>query len=666
MLSNKEKAILEFLISNREKMTTSSEVADKLNLSDRTIRNYIKRLQDTLVENGAEIIAKQGKGYALQVNNEVNFEAFLQKNNTYLIKKNDLHLDDSKDRQYYILNKLLFEDAYVLFDDLCDELFVSRSTLSNDFSEIRNSLRAYNLSVISKVKKGVYVEGDERDKRHFIMDYFFGNSFSISINKYVGNTLFLNDISFEEITIIVLDECRGAGLRLSDYIIQNLVLHIALAVRRIRDGFKLSMGETDKSIEGRKEFLVAKKILKRITCSNNIQFPEEEAYYIALHLSVKSICNSEERFAEFDKKKNIYDELVYVLECIENDTGYCVKNDQQLINGLLEHFYPLLMRLKHDVKLENPLLNEIRDKYGDVLKLTKQYLSTMSILSEYKVSDSEWAYISLHFMASIERFKDNKKLNVLVICATGYGSGQMLKMRLKKEFGQNINIIDVIGYYEITDEILKGIDLIISSIDLYTVVFNIPVIHVSVFLNDNEINNIKDFIEKRIFLDNKNDKNNSSLMLSKKMLLVDKFFKEDCFHIINESITKEKIIEKLVDSLQKYENPDYSKIMIRQIAQREYMSSVVFSNKIAVPHPAKSVGESAHIAVALIREGVYWNEEFQDIKVIFLLSPSKFENTNLKNITRAIVSLTEDNDIQKQLLKSNNFDEFKEIFAKLI
>lgn len=167
-------------------------------------------------------------------------------------------------------------------------------------------------------------------------------------------------------------------------------------------------------------------------------------------------------------------------------------------------------------------------------------------------------------------------------------------------------------------------------------------------------------------MDNKNDKNNSSLMVSEKMVLFDKFFKEDCFHIIKESITKEKVIEKLVDSLQKYEEPDYSKIMIRQIAQREYMSSVVFSNKIAVPHPAKSVGENARIAVALIHEGVYWNEEFQDIKVIFLLSPSKFENTNLKNITRAIVSLTEDNDIQKQLLKSNNFDEFKEIFAKLI
>lgn len=663
MLSNKERAILEFLISNRERMTTSSEVADKLNLSDRTIRNYIKRLQDILKENGAEIIAKQGQGYTLQVNNEVKFETLLSKNNTDLIKKNDLHLYDSKDRQYYILNKLLFEDAYVLFDDLCDELFVSRSTLSNDFSEIRNSLKSYNLSVISKVKKGVYVEGNERDKRHFIMDYFFGNSFSISINKYVGNTLFLNDISFEEITIIVLDECRGAGLRLSDYIIQNLVLHIALAVRRIMDGFQLSLGEADKSIEGRKEFLVAKQILNRITYSNNIQFPEEEAYYIALHLRVKSIFNGKD---EFDNKKNICDELINILECIENDTGYCIKNDQQLINGLMEHFYPLLMRLEHDVKLENPLLNEIRENYGDILKLTKQYLSNMSILNDYKVSDSEWAYISLHLMAAIERGKDDKKLNVLVICATGYGSGQMLKMRLKKEFGKHINIVDVIGYYEITDEILNGIDLIISSIDLYTVVFNIPVIHVSVFLNNNEINYIKDFIEKRISVDNKNDKNNSSFMLSEKRLLVDKFFKDDCFQIIKGSITKEKVIEKLVYSLQKYEEPNYSKIMTRQIAQREYMSSVVFSNKIAVPHPAKSVGENSRVAVAIIREGVYWNDEFQDIKLIFLLSPSKFDNTNLKNITRAIVSLIEDNNIQNQLLKSNNFDEFKEVFAELI
>ena len=88
----------------------------------------------------------------------------------------------------------------------------------------------------------------------------------------------------------------------------------------------------------------------------------------------------------------------------------------------------------------------------------------MSIFDGYKVPDGEWAYICLHFMAAIERYKDNKKLNVLVICATGYGSGQMLSIRLKKEFGQHINIVDVIGYYEITNEKLNGIDFKVKPI----------------------------------------------------------------------------------------------------------------------------------------------------------------------------------------------------------
>lgn len=664
MLSNKEKAILEFFIKNKGNIITSKMAASSLNLSDRTIRNYIKGLQEILSENGAEIIARPGYGYTLKINHESEFDTFLGKNESNSMKKNQHKLDESKDRQYHILNKLLFKDEYVLFEDLCDELYVSRSTLSNDFSEIRKGLKAYNLSVVSKVKKGVYIEGDERDKRHFIMDYFFSNSFSISINKYVGNTLFLGDISFEEITIIVLDECRGAGLRLSDYIIQNLVLHIVLAIKRIRDGFNLQIGEVDTSMEGKREFEVAKNILKRITLSSNIKFPKEEVYYVALHLKVKSTSKNADDIEVSNNKKK-YGELLNILQNIEHDTGYLIKNDQQLINGLMAHFYPLQMRLEHGVILENPLLDEIREKYSYILLLTKHYLSNMSFLKGYKVSDSEWAYICLHFMAAIERYKDNEKLNVLVICATGYGSGQMLSVRLKKEFGRHINIVDVIGYYEINDEKLNGIDMIISSIDLYTVVFNIPVINVSVFLNDEEINKIKLFIERRTS-QNKNNEKISSTILSEKKAMFKKFFKEDCFTILDKSTSKEKIVEELVNLLQKYEEPGYSKIMMKQIVQRELMSSVVFSNQIAVPHPAKSLGKSAHVAVAIVRDGVKWSDGFSKIKFVFLLSPSKIENADLKYITRAIVSLTEDDDMQKKLLECENFKQFEDIFTELI
>ena len=47
-------------------------------------------------------------------------------------------MSQGDDRLAFILNKLLFEQVPVLFDDLVEELYVSRSTLCNDFKKIPN------------------------------------------------------------------------------------------------------------------------------------------------------------------------------------------------------------------------------------------------------------------------------------------------------------------------------------------------------------------------------------------------------------------------------------------------------------------------------------------------------------------------------------------------
>ena len=96
------------------------------------------------------------------------------------------------------------------------------------------------------------------------------------------------------------------------------------------------------------------------------------------------------------------------------------------------------------------------------------------------------------------------------------------------------------------------------------------------------------------------------------------------------------------------------------------MSSVVFGSHIAVPHPAKSVGKCTHVAVAIIKDGVKWDNGFNDIKFVFLLSPSKVENINLRNITNAIVSLIENDDLQDELLKCSDFSKFEDKFIGLI
>ena len=63
----------------------------------------------------------------------------------------------------------------------------------------------------------------------------------------------------------------------------------------------------------------------------------------------------------------------------------------------------------------------------------------------------------------------------------------MLKNRLESELGNRIEVVDVIGYYELNQEKIDGIDFIVSAVDLSNLYFQIPVFTVSVFLKTEEI-----------------------------------------------------------------------------------------------------------------------------------------------------------------------------------
>lgn len=58
------------------------------------------------------------------------------------------------------------------------------------------------------------------------------------MKEYLGQSRFFPDISFEELVIIILDETREAKLKVSDFIIQNLTLHLALGSNGSEKGLK--------------------------------------------------------------------------------------------------------------------------------------------------------------------------------------------------------------------------------------------------------------------------------------------------------------------------------------------------------------------------------------------------------------------------------------------
>ena len=185
MSKTREKSILQFLIKHRERYVTSKELAEYLSCSDRTVRNHLKSIDQTLNLQGVSLVSKQGQGYRLFFESQEacqTFRMIYELGDDYNTKSS---MSQSDDRLAFILNKLLFEQVPVLFDDLVEELYVSRSTLSNDFKKIRQMLAEYNLTIESRANKGVYVSGEELDKRRFIISYFLENQFFKALHSYV-------------------------------------------------------------------------------------------------------------------------------------------------------------------------------------------------------------------------------------------------------------------------------------------------------------------------------------------------------------------------------------------------------------------------------------------------------------------------------------------------
>ncbi|MDT2401557.1 PRD domain-containing protein [Enterococcus avium] len=665
MLSKRETQILKLLFDHRHTYLTSQEIASGIDVSNRTARKYLHLLEDALKQESIAVIeAKQGNGYQLKIEDARRFDEFyLKEVKNQMASKDITTIQESNDRQYYILNRLFFEQSAVYVDAIADELFVSRSTISNDLVEIKKLITPYQIELQSKSNKGIFIVGNEQNIRHFIMNYFFMERLHDNLFAFSMYANLLEGISVEEIVIIVLDECRESQLKLSDFIVYNLVLHIGLAIKRIQNGFFMDIQAPISFDEDSIEYQTALKILARIEHAVGITFSSEEADFIALHLKNKITAKTIFKKADATEEQ-IRAQLLETLKAIDQDTPFDLEHDTILIDGLMLHFIPLLTRLQNNSSIENPLLEEIKTQYPDLFELTVNYFSKMPVFKSYQVTEGEWAYLAIHITAAVERYFNEQKTHVLVICATGLGSSQMIKNRLEREFGSRILIEKVISYYEIAEQDLSHIDLVISSINLGNIVLNAPIVNVSVFLGKDDIQKINHEISSNKgshFVAGRKESDRKELV-EEQVELIERSFKTDLFYFVGEHSTKDAVLRELISKIEAVEGTDLQENFLKQLKLRESYSSVVFSEFMAVPHPIEALTKEGHVAVAVAPEGITWDKEYQNIQLVFLLSPDKFGKFEIDKVSQMLVEIMEDDTFRKALTFSDTFDNFIKAF----
>ena len=145
---------------------TVAFIAEKLGVSERTIRNDIRQINDDL-EGSAVIEGSQGR-YTLRIFGPEQYRKAFDK-----ICNIDGVFGTPRGRQNYVFGELMRADAPLLTDELAYEMNVGRTTLISDLKRLREEIEPYGLSIVGKTSKGMILQGKELDIRTYVLETCF-------------------------------------------------------------------------------------------------------------------------------------------------------------------------------------------------------------------------------------------------------------------------------------------------------------------------------------------------------------------------------------------------------------------------------------------------------------------------------------------------------------
>lgn len=472
-ISGRERKILEILLDT-EQATTIKQIATNLDVSERTIHRDLKNVEDILYDHHLNLSRKTGQGLRIS-----GLET--DKQNLQLILKNIKHTDFTpEERQAMMLLTLLESNGPIKLIHLSNELKVTVATISNDLDQVEEMLQRFRLSLERRQGYGVAIKGNEADKRSAI-SYLFSkhvDEFSFisllkeNIQKQAQNDVqtisnrLLGLIHPEKLQFIEREVGKirdDLPYDLADNAYIGLVVHLALAMERIQQGDNIQFDPKKlKQMQQSNEYKIAATLIQRLEKVLNISIPDDEIGYITMHLMGARLRINHDYIIEGSNLDIAYQarKLIHYVSSNfnKNPTTYT-----QLLNDLVAHLKPAIYRLKQQMNIRNPMIDQIKQDYPALFDLVKE--GVQETFPDIVFPDEEIGYIVLHFGSALLQTKKEISLRTLVVCSSGIGTAKLLATKLQKQFPE-IKQVENKSLFEIAKTNLADYDLIVSTLPL--------------------------------------------------------------------------------------------------------------------------------------------------------------------------------------------------------
>lgn len=622
-----------------ETAVTSEYLANIINVTSRTVRDDIKALDSFLQANGAKVNSIRGTGYELLIEDDQRFRSYLQQFLEEEKGEDTIIPDSPEERIKYLIRRFLLAESYLKLDDLCEEMHISKSTIQNDLRQVKKVLDNYDIHLDKRPNYGMKAIGSEVKLRFAMSEYVFDRSTNVAKSIWQDQLSFITDQkNLEAIWSVIINQIRENGITLSDIAINNLFIHIAIAYKRIKSGHHVSLFKKElNEIIDQKEYEVAQKIVSKTEEVLGVTFPQEEIAYIAIHLlgtKMVSQTNMSEQEIGQMMEDDIYHMTMTALESIETKLHLGIRHDRELIIGLGLHFKPAINRYKYGMNIRNPMINDIKTNYPLAFEAGIVVAMVLEEEMEVSIDENEIGYIALHIGAAIERRKlQTGPKRCMIVCASGLGSAQLIKYKLKSEFGSKLDIIGTTEFYKLKQIPFDKIDFIISSVPI-TEKVSVPVIEVNTILGDKDLDRIESFV-----IDNTS---------------VFEYIKHDLLFLNQSFKTKDDVLSFLVDKLKtrKLVPDNYLSL----VYEREQVAPTAYGNLVAIPHPITAQTKSTFLTICTLEKPIDWAD--RQVQFICLLNVEKNSRQDLQNMYEMLGKIVDNTHLIQQLIKCENYQEF--------
>lgn len=456
MISSRMLSVLQYMQAHPS--TSYRELAEALQLKERSVRYDIDRINDALSVEGLKQIEKGAKGHLF----------FPEGQSLESLTKTTEFVYSSEERIALLLLTLLIRKEDFKINRMSRILQVSRSTVKSDVSELEAILEKEGLRI-------EYIDHFElvgpKQNRVVLLNYEFRKYISLlinpprKINTFDAQCIQVIHNAFAGVSIprviLCVDEMLEANrLTLTDDSYKWYLSNVIVLVWFIINGkeYPLAASTPVETAEDNSAFItnLAEIIGHRIS--------EKNARIL------KRFLNCTNQFAHLYSDMDLVDAegTVYALvNAVSKELKISFEQDSILIEGLLNHVIPLVNRIKNHVSLwDENMIAVLSDKDMDLFNRIRRICSELPVLSELE-SEDEVVYLTIYFLASIRRMLGTPYKNVLLVCGHGYGTTTMLRETLLNEY--QVHIVDTIPVYKLTDyPNWNSVDCVLSTARLNT------------------------------------------------------------------------------------------------------------------------------------------------------------------------------------------------------